>query len=38
MAFIFRRIILTLLVPFLWRKWRDRDRTSTRRSYPSAGA
>jgi hypothetical protein len=38
MAFIFRRIILTLLVPFLWKKWRDRDRSSVRGSYPSPNA
>ncbi len=24
MAFIFRRVLVSLLVPFLWKRWRDR--------------
>jgi hypothetical protein len=26
MSFLFRRLILSLLVPFLWKRWRDRGR------------
>jgi hypothetical protein len=26
MASLFRRIVLSLLIPFLWRTWRDRRR------------
>ena len=33
MAFLFRRIILSLLIPFLWRTWRDRRRA--RRATPA---
>jgi hypothetical protein len=33
MAFLFRRLIVSLLVPFLWRTWRDRRRA--RRTAPA---
>jgi|GEM_PF-3840528 hypothetical protein len=32
MAWILRKLVVTMLVPFLWRRWRDRDRTGARRS------
>ncbi len=28
MSFLFRRVVLTLLVPFLWKRWRERGRTT----------
>lgn len=27
MSFIVRRVLLTLLVPFAWKKWRNRNRS-----------
>lgn len=42
MAWIFRKLVVSLLVPYLWRRWRDRDGTGTvegrpRRALPSSG-
>ncbi|MET0728172.1 MAG: hypothetical protein ABWZ76_07715 [Acidimicrobiales bacterium] len=27
MSFVFRRFVIGLLIPFLWRRWRDRSST-----------
>lgn len=27
MAFLVRRLLVSVLVPFLWKKWRDRSRS-----------
>ncbi|MGV3758783.1 MAG: hypothetical protein ACO1PW_04465 [Actinomycetota bacterium] len=29
MASIIRKLVISMLVPYLWRRWRDRDRTGT---------
>jgi hypothetical protein len=29
MAFILRRVLISLLIPFAWRKWRERSRRTT---------
>ena len=29
MASILRKLIVSMLIPYLWRRWRDRDRTGT---------
>jgi hypothetical protein len=30
MSFIVRRVLLTLLVPFAWKKWRNRSSAQSR--------
>jgi len=29
MAFLFRRLVVSLLVPFLWKRWRQRSRSGS---------
>lgn len=29
MAFLLRRLLISVLVPFLWKRWRERSRTGT---------
>jgi len=29
MASILRKLIVSMLIPYLWRRWRDRDRSGT---------
>lgn len=31
MAIVFRRLIISLLIPFLWKKWRNRPAAPQRR-------
>ncbi len=33
MAWVFRKLLVGLLVPYLWRRWRDRDRAPARSSH-----
>jgi hypothetical protein len=34
MAILFRRLVMSLLVPYLWKRWRERSRTSTTAAAP----
>lgn len=32
MAILFRRLVISLLIPFLWKKWRNRPAAQQRRA------
>jgi hypothetical protein len=36
--FLLRRIIISLLIPYLWRRWRDYRNAQERRPYPGTAA
>jgi hypothetical protein len=29
MAILFRRLVMSLLIPYLWKRWRERGRPTT---------
>ncbi len=34
MAILFRRLVMSLLIPYLWKRWRERGRTSATPAAP----